>query len=106
MATAYTEQMLAELKSVPTLNYEIANVFAEKYNIGVRSVIAKAKALEIPYSAKSPSEKKAKSSVSKRTKAVVLKDIDDVSGLDLPSFDKMTLVDLESLLTYLKLINE
>lgn len=106
MAISYSEAMISELKSVGTLNYEIATVFAEKHNIAVRSVIAKIRALELPYAAKAPGDKKKKAIATKRTKAVVLKEIDDVSGMDLPSFDKMTLVDLETLLTYLKVINE
>lgn len=105
MAQTYTDAQIEELKSVPKLNYELAQIFADKHGIGVRSVIAKAKSLEIPYETKAPGDKK-KSAVKKKTKADLIKEFYGAYyGPELPSLTSMTVTDLEKLTNYLIAVN-
>lgn len=92
----YTDAMVAEMKATATFNYETALAFAEKHGLPVRSVVAKARALEIPYAAKVPTSK-AKSATAKPSKADLVKSIESLVGTTIASLAKMTVADLETL---------
>ena len=94
MTVKYTDQQLSELRSVGLLNYEIATVFAEKHGIAVRSVIAKARSLEIPYQPKDPTSRST-SKPKAESKDNIVKSIQTALGTDkLASLNKMTVQDL------------
>lgn len=95
---AYTQAQIDELKAVQGLDYEKAKVFAAKHGLSPRSVVAKARALEIPYKAKAPG---AKTSTAKketvRRKSEVALNISELLDINLASLEKMTGPDLASL---------
>lgn len=95
MAINYTEKMIEELSAIEGLDLASAKAFGEKHDIPVRSVIAKAKALGLSY--KSKDGTKAEPKGDKRTKGDVIASIQEALGLELASFSKMTMVDLEAL---------
>lgn len=92
----YTEAMINEMKEAGSFNYDSAKAFAEKHNLTLRSVIAKVRALELDYQPKDP---KVRSTKAKRTrsKADIVDSITRHLGNELPSLNKMTVVDLETL---------
>lgn len=94
MTVKYTDAMIAELKEVGKFNYEIAQVFADKYNIQVRSVIAKVKSLELTYVVKSPTERKAGVKAKTRSKAEIVASIELSCGAKMASMSNMTIADL------------
>lgn len=77
--TVYTNAMVAELTNNAPFDYGKAQIFAERYNISYRSVIAKVKSLGLEYTPKAPVARK---KVEGPTKAQVLSDIRH--KLDLP----------------------
>ena len=95
---AYTEAQVEELKAIEGLDYEKAKVFASKHNISPRSVVAKARALEIPYKTKAPG---AKATVAKkeatRRKSEIATGISELLDVNLASLEKMTSTDLNTL---------
>lgn len=57
MAMKYTDQMIAELQSIGTFDYEECKQFANRNpSVTARSVMAKVKALGLVYNTKSPSK--------------------------------------------------
>lgn len=100
MAIKYSDSMIEELKAIPRLDLASATVFAEKHGISSRSVIAKARSLEIDYHAKVPGTK----AVSTRgpTKEELVKDLEKLLGTRVVSASKMTAVDLASLIASVK----
>lgn len=101
MTVKYTENMLEELKAIPRLDYQKAVAFAEKYDISSRSVIAKARSMEIDYIPKSPSASKA--TPKGPSKDVLVSQIEAILKMRIPSLVKMTMVDLEKLKTTINL---
>lgn len=91
MSVKYTEVMVAELKAIGTLDYDSAVAFGEKHDISPRSVIAKARALEIPYKAKVPGKKVVDKSPAK---ADLVKRVETAFGISAPSLAKCTVPDL------------
>lgn len=89
----YSESMIAEMKEIGKFDYNSANAFATKHSLPVRSVIAKARALNIDYAAKDPKQDKQKGP----QKADVVQDIESRLAVKLPSLAKMTLPDLLTL---------
>ncbi len=94
---AYTDTQVAELKNITGLDYEKAKVFAEKHGLSPRSVVAKARALEIPYTTKVPGSKATKAKENVRRKADIQTSINELLDMTLVSLDKMTAKDLEML---------
>jgi hypothetical protein len=98
---AYTDAQVEELKAVEGLDYEKAKVFAAKHGLSPRSVVAKARALELPYKTKTPGSK-ATSTAKKeavRRKADIATSISELLDVNLASLDKMTGPDLLALET-------
>jgi beta-lactam-binding protein with PASTA domain len=91
---AYTDGQITELKAIEGLNFDKAQTFADKHGLKVRSVIAKARALDIPYQSKVPGQKKA-SAANVRRKSDIAKAITELLDIVVPSLDKLTLKDLE-----------
>jgi hypothetical protein len=94
---AYTEAQVNELKAIEGLNYEKAKVFAAKHGISPRSVVAKARALEIPYTTKVPGAKTNAKKEAVRRKADVATSIAELLDTNLASLEKMTGTDLAAL---------
>lgn len=91
----YTDEMIAEMKELAPFTYDKAQAFATKHEISLRSVIAKVRALELPYQPKDP---KVRSAARKtRAKSDIVTSIHKSLGLELASLPKMTVADLESL---------
>ena len=98
---AYTNEQVAELKDGGTWDYVKATAFAEKYGLKPRSVVATITALNLPYKAKEKAvagTKKAKGP----SKADLVADLEAVTGLRLPSADKMNMDDLRALVAHLE----
>lgn len=93
----YSDAMISELKALGKLDYASANVFATKHGLPFRSVIAKARALELPYTAKDPKDRSTPSKPKGRDKATIVAGIEGKLGVKLASLPKMTVLDLESL---------
>lgn len=101
MAVKYTATMLSELRTFSPLTYNDAVAFAEKYaeaapGITYRSVVAKARALDVPYQAKDPREKstgKAKGD----SKDDIVARLYERLGTPIPSLSKVTVPDLKLL---------
>ena len=100
MAIKYTATMLSELRTFSPLTYNDAVAFAEKYaeaapGITYRSVVAKARALDIPYQPKDPRDK----APSKRgeSKDDIVARLYERLGTPIPSLSKVTVPDLKLL---------
>lgn len=100
MAIKYTAIMLSELRTFSPLTYNDAVAFAEKYaeaapGITYRSVVAKARALDVPYQPKDPRDK----APSKRgeSKGDIVARLYERFGVPIPSLAKMTVSDLKLL---------
>lgn len=95
---AYTEAQVEELKAIEGLDYEKAKVFGAKHGLSPRSVVAKARALEIPYTPKAPGSKAtAKKKEAVRRKSEIATSISELLDVNLASLDKMTGPDLLAL---------
>lgn len=94
---AYTEAQVTELRAVKDLDYEKAKVFAAKHGLSPRSVVAKARALEIPYKAKTPGAKASAKKADVRRKSDVATSIAELLDVNLASLEKMTGTDLAAL---------
>ena len=94
---AYTDAQVAELKAIEGLDFEKAKAFGEKHGISPRSVVAKARALEIAYKTKVPGAKSTVKKEAVRRKADVATNISDLLDLNLASLEKMTGSDLSAL---------
>jgi len=92
---AYTEAQITELKAIVGLDHAKATSFAEKHGLTARSVIAKAKALDIPYISKFGTKPAKKAAV--RRKSDIATSINELLDVNLTSLDKLTLADLEVL---------
>jgi hypothetical protein len=95
--TKYTESMLNELKSLGTINYDVANAFADKYKISVRSVVAKVRAMELPYQPKVQAEKPVVTKGAKESKASIADEIESMLNVTFKGLDKLVLEDLVKL---------
>lgn len=96
---AYTDAQVAELKVIKDLDYIKATAFAIKHGISPRSVVAKARALEVPYTPKTPGAKATKAKETARRKSDVAQSIVELLDTNLGSLDKMTGADLLALET-------
>ena len=87
----YTDEMVARLNEFRDsgLNWEVANTLAVELGRKPMSIVAKAKSLEIPYTAKERAEPKG--IVQKK---VFVKEIEAELGVSLVSMGKMTKTDL------------
>lgn len=94
---AYTDSQVAELKAIEGLNYDKAKAFGEKHGISPRSVIAKANALGLAYTAKTGTQKKAAKKENVRRKSDIATAICELMDMNLASLDKMTAEDLKAL---------
>lgn len=99
----YTESMLNELKSLGTINYDIANDFATKYKISVRSVVAKVRAMELPYRPKVSTEKPKVTKSASESKASVAAEIESMLNVTFKGLDKLVLEDLVKLRNTVKI---
>lgn len=87
--------MLTELRAIEKLDFNSATEFAEKHNISARSVIAKARALDIPYHAQDPRTKSAKTKG--ESKDDIVARLQASLEVKTPSMAKMTVSDLKLL---------
>lgn len=95
---AYTEAQVNELKAIEGLDYEKAKVFGAKHGISPRSVVAKAKALDLPYKVKTPGAKASNAKKEAvRRKSEIATDISELLDINLASLEKMTGTDLATL---------
>lgn len=96
---AYTDAQVTELKAITGLDFVKATAFGLKHGISPRSVVAKARALDIPYTPKAPGAKATKAKEAARRKSDVAKSITELLDTNLGSLDKMTGADLLALET-------
>lgn len=90
----YTDSMLNELKSMGTITYDMANEFATKYNISIRSVVAKVRSMELPYQPKVSTEKPKVTKVAGSSKAEIVAEIESMLNITFKSLDRMVIEDL------------
>lgn len=98
----YTEKMLEELKSMGTVTYDMANAFAIKHNITIRSVVAKVRSMELPYQPKVSLEKPKVVKEVKESKASVAAEIESMLNVTFKGLDKLVLEDLVKLRNVVK----
>lgn len=98
----YTEKMLDELKSMGVITYDMANDFAAKRDISIRSVVAKVRSLELPYQPKVSTEKPVTAKVAKESKADVATEIESMLNVTFKGLDKLVLEDLVKLRNVVK----
>lgn len=94
---AYTEAQVAELKGIQGLDFVKATAFGLKHGISPRSVVAKARALEIPYTPKQPGAKATAKKPTARRKSEIATSIAELLDVNLASLDKLTGADLSTL---------
>lgn len=98
---AYTNEQVKELQEGGVWDYAKATKFAEKHGLKPRSVTATISALGLPYKAK----EKAVAGTRKPkgpSKADLVKELEALTSLRLPSADKMNMDDLKSLIAFLE----
>ncbi len=91
----YTDEMIAELKTFGILNYDDAQKYADKHGIPVRSVIAKARVLQVPYRPKMGTREVEK-------KADIVHDIEQILGVQFKGLDRLVIDDLKLMLSKVK----
>lgn len=91
----YTDEMVSELKAFEILNYDEAQKYADKHNISVRSVIAKARLLGVPYRPKVSNTKVER-------KADIVRDIEQILGVQFKGLDRLVIDDLKLMLSKVK----
>jgi hypothetical protein len=89
----YTDSMISEMRSIGRFDLAVASEFATKHKLPVRSVIAKTRALNLPYDTKDPKQAKVRG----RDKTEIVAAIQAAVGETLTSLSKMTAADLEKL---------
>lgn len=92
----YTENMLNELRSFDVITYADATAFAEKYNISLRSVVAKVRSMELPYQPKETTGVKV-AKPKGESKADLVSEIQSLLNVNFKSLDKMVIEDLVKL---------
>jgi thioesterase domain-containing protein len=92
----YTEKMIEALRADEVLTFDRAEALANNWNISVRSVIAKARALEIPYEGKTLVRPK-----KRVTKAELAEAVEAKLGTKFRSLHLLVIEDLETLLKLL-----
>ncbi len=98
----YTEKQLDELKSMGVITYDMAQAFATKHDISIRSVIAKVRSMELPYQPKVSAEKPAVTKDAKESKANVAAEIESMLNVTFKGLDKLVLEDLVKLRNVVK----
>lgn len=99
----YTEKMLNELKSMGTITYDMAQAFAIKYDISIRSVVAKVRSLELPYQPKVIAADKVNiTKVAKESKGDIAAEIESLLNVTFKGLDKLVLEDLVKLRNVVK----
>lgn len=99
----YTESMIEELKSLGTINYDMAQEFATKHDISIRSVVAKVRSMELPYQPKVIAADKASfTKEAKESKATVAAEIESMLNVTFKGLDKLVLEDLVKLRNVVK----
>lgn len=99
----YTESMLEELKSLGTITYDMAQAFATKHNISIRSVVAKVRSMELPYQPKViAADKPAVTKDAKESKASIAAEIESMLKVTFKGLDKLVLEDLVKLRNVVK----
>lgn len=99
----YTESMINELKSLGVVTYDIANAFAIKHKISVRSVVAKVRAMELPYQPKVSTEKPKVTKAAAESKASIAAEIESMLNVTFKGLDKLVLEDLVKLRNTVKI---
>lgn len=99
----YTEKMLDELKSMDVITYDMANEFASKHNISIRSVVAKVRSMELPYQPKVSTEKPKVTKDAKESKAAIAAEIESMLGVTFKGLDRLVLEDLTKLRNSVKI---
>ena len=94
----YTEALIAELKAIPSWNFDTATAWANKNGLSPRSVVSKIGALGLTYVAKTAKGVAKVKAEKGPSKAELVAAIGAVIGLRLPSLDKMNIADLTLLL--------
>lgn len=98
----YTEKMLNELKSMDVITYDMANAFALKHDISVRSVVAKVRSMELPYQPKISTEKPKVTKAPAESKAAIAAEIESMLNVVFKGLDKLVLEDLVKLRNVVK----
>lgn len=99
----YTDTMLNELKSLGTINYDMADTFADKYDISIRSVIAKVRSLELPYQPKVTADRLKVTKKAGESKTEVAAEIESMLNVNFKGLDKLVLEDLIKLRNAVKI---
>jgi hypothetical protein len=98
----YTENMLEELKSMGTITYDMAQEFATKNDISIRSVVAKVRSMELPYQPKVSVEKPKVTKKPAESKAAIAAEIESMLNVTFKGLDKLVLEDLVKLRNVVK----
>ncbi len=98
MSVNYTEKMENIIRENSPLNFEKAEMLGVEFGKKTRSVIAKAISLGVDYEAK---PRQTKSGEPIERKDSIVKDIESVLGVSVPSLVKATKADLEVIRTRL-----
>ena len=99
----YTDTMLNELKSMGIISYDMADEFATKHDISIRSVIAKVRSLELPYQPKVTADKPKVTKKAGESKAEVAAEIESMLNVNFKGLDKLVLEDLLKLRNAVKI---
>jgi hypothetical protein len=93
---AYTPAQIEALKAIKDLDYDKATAFGKEHGISPRSVVAKARALQLPYKPKAPGAKAttATKAANVRRKSEIATNINELMDENLKSLDKLTAEDL------------
>jgi len=98
----YTENMLNELKSMGVITYDMAQEFATKNDISIRSVVAKVRSMELPYQPKVSVEKPKVTKKPAESKAAIAAEIESMLNVTFKGLDKLVLEDLVKLRNVVK----
>lgn len=93
MSIKYSDKLVTELREIGSFNHSKALLFAELYGFPVRSVIAKVKALGLPYETKQKTATPGRGAVKEK----IVHRINELLGQPLRSISLMTNSDLEKL---------
>ena len=89
----YTEEIVNEMRTIGSFDYDSAAAFAEKHGLSTRSVISKAKFEQIPYTPKVV----VKSSTPRVRKSDVVAEIASGLGVPFETIEGLAKADMASL---------
>ena len=94
---AYSDSQVARLQAAAPISYEMAQELASEFGVSPRSVVSKVISLGLEYTPKPKAEKKGRGV----TKAQLVAQISERTGVEFKSLGNAATSDLEALLTLL-----